>query len=150
MTTESIDHATLSRLARADVAPMVQVVSQAGGWAVQVTCESCIKQLAAQRSQKVRLFKRLESLVTYLKSFGLTRFAVDAQQFEPGAAKAPLRPDRAAALKQAHAANAYDQWFRQQVQSSMDDPRASVPDDEAKALFAAKKTKLRAHLEVSP
>jgi hypothetical protein len=149
MITESIDHATLSRLASDGAVPTVQVVSQAGGWAVHVTYDSCIKQLAAQRSQKVRLFKRLESLVTYLKGLGLTRFDIDSQQFEPGAAKTHTRPDRAAALKQAHAANAYDQWFRQQVQSSMDDPRASVPDDEARVLFAAKKAMRRAHFEVS-
>jgi hypothetical protein len=91
----------------------------------------------------VRLFKKLETLVAYLQGLGLMRFEVDAHLFEPGAAKTHARPDRAVALKQAHAASAYDQWFHQQIQSSIDDPSPSVPDEEARALFATKKAILQ-------
>jgi hypothetical protein len=38
---------------------------------------------------------------------------------------------------------AYDAWFRAQVQASLDDPRPSIPDDEAKRLMAIKRDKLR-------
>ena len=148
MTTESIDHATLCQLVHSGDIRTAQVVSQHGGWSVRVICgESGVKQLAAQRSKQVRLFKKLETLAVYLKGLGLMNFAVDAHMFEPGAAKTHTRPDRAQALKQAHAAAAYEQWFRHQVQSSMDDPRPSVPDDEARAMFTAKKASLRAAAE---
>ncbi|WP_066457768.1 antitoxin PaaA2 family protein [Castellaniella caeni] len=43
------------------------------------------------------------------------------------------RPDRSAALKRAHEAAAYDAWFRDQVQASIDDPRPNVTDAQASA-----------------
>ena len=36
-----------------------------------------------------------------------------------------------------------DAWFREQVQASIDDPRPSVPDDEARTRFAARRAALR-------
>lgn len=38
---------------------------------------------------------------------------------------------------------AYDAWFKAQVQASLDDPRPSIPDEEAKRLMAIKREKLR-------
>ncbi|WP_223413712.1 MULTISPECIES: hypothetical protein [unclassified Pseudomonas] len=38
---------------------------------------------------------------------------------------------------------AYDAWFRAQVQASLDDPRPSIPDEEARQLMAVKREKLR-------
>jgi hypothetical protein len=38
---------------------------------------------------------------------------------------------------------AYDAWFRAQVQASIDDPRPSIPDEEARRIFAIKREKLR-------
>ena len=43
-----------------------------------------------------------------------------------------------ARMKLAHQAVAYDSWFREQVQASIDDPRPSLDDDEVHRLFAAK------------
>ncbi|WLI12365.1 MULTISPECIES: hypothetical protein [Pseudomonas] len=37
---------------------------------------------------------------------------------------------------------AYEAWFRAQVQASLDDPRPSIPNDEAKRLMAIKRDKL--------
>ena len=34
-------------------------------------------------------------------------------------------------------AEAYDRWFRDQVQASLDDPRPSIPHDEAMARIRA-------------
>ena len=36
-----------------------------------------------------------------------------------------------------------DAWFREQVQASIDDPRPSVPDDDARLRFAARRAALR-------
>ncbi|UVM39078.1 hypothetical protein LOY28_01180 [Pseudomonas sp. B21-017] len=38
---------------------------------------------------------------------------------------------------------ACDAWFRAQVQASLDDPRPSIPDGEAKRLMAIKRDKLQ-------
>ncbi|WP_324292611.1 hypothetical protein [Xenorhabdus khoisanae] len=53
------------------------------------------------------------------------------------------RPDRSAALKRAHEAVSYDDWFREQVQASIDDPRPAVSHENAKRHFAARKNALR-------
>ncbi|TPG82401.1 hypothetical protein EAH72_31890 [Pseudomonas caspiana] len=37
----------------------------------------------------------------------------------------------------------YDAWFKAQVQTSLDDPRPSIPNEEAKHLMAIKRQKLR-------
>lgn len=58
----------------------------------------------------------------------------------------PSRPDRAEALKRAHEAAAYDAWFREQVQASIDDPRPDIPHDAVEAKFAAKREALRKRL----
>lgn len=142
MTMQMIDHATLAHLIDTGAVHAARVVGQSGGWAVQIQYGTSLGQLAAQRSRQVRLFKKLETLVAYLKGLGLVSFVVDAEKFELPATHS--RPDRAHALKTVHAAAAYDQWFRQQVQSSIDDPRPSMADEEARRLFATKKAALRA------
>lgn len=143
MATETIDHSTLSRLVEAGAVRGAHVVGQNGGWAVIVKYGTHERSLAAQRSRQVRLFKRLETLVAYLKGLGLENFEVDAANFDPDANKTHTRPDRAVALKRAHEAAAYDQWFHDQVQASIDDPRPSVPDKDARRAFADKKATLR-------
>ena len=52
-------------------------------------------------------------------------------------------PDRPDAMKLAHAAAAYEDWVRKQVQISIDDPRPSVSDEETRRIFAAKRDALR-------
>ena len=48
-------------------------------------------------------------------------------------------PLAATQMKRAQKGAAHDAWFRQQVQASIDDPRASVDDDTARRQFAAKR-----------
>ncbi len=93
---------------------------------------------AAQRSGQVRLFRRFETLVAYLRSIGVARFDVDAADFDIETPETSKRPDRAEALKRAHAAAAHETWFKAQVQASLDDPRPNVADGEARATFAAR------------
>lgn len=143
MAAETIDHGTLSRLVEAGAVRGAHIVGQSGGWAVLVKYGMTERPLAAQRSRQVRLFRKFETLVSYLKEIGIARFDVDAANYDMDNATATRRPDRAEALKRAHEAAAYDTWFREQVQASIDDPRQSVPDDEARAQFAARKAVLR-------
>ena len=49
--------------------------------------------LAAQRSRQVRLFRRFETLTTYLKEIGIERFEVDAVDYDPALPKTARRPD---------------------------------------------------------
>ncbi len=52
------------------------------------------------------------------------------------------RPDRAAALKRAHEAAAYDKWFRSQVQEALDDPRPGIPHAEVSARWVKQRAQL--------
>lgn len=129
MTTETIDHTTLTKLAEAGVVRSARVVGQQGGWAILVKYGKTERTLAAQRSQQLRIFRKLETLVEYLKGIGIARFDVDAVNFDPG--NSIKRPDRAAAMKDAHAAAAYTKWLKAEVQEAMDDTSPTIPHDEA-------------------
>jgi hypothetical protein len=140
---EIINHGTLARLVEAGAVHGAHIVGQPGGWAVMVRYGMHERPLAAQRSRNVRLFRKFETLVSYLKKVGIARFDVDSSNYDPDTPKTTRRPDRAEALKRAHEAAAHDAWFREQVRASIDDPRPSVPDDEARAHFAARRAALR-------
>jgi hypothetical protein len=94
--------------------------------------------LAAQHSRNVRLLRRFETLVSYLKDISIARVDVDSSNYTPDVINTARRPDRAEALKRAHEAAAYDAWFRVQIQTSIDDPRPSIPHEVVEAKFAAK------------
>jgi hypothetical protein len=143
MTTETIDHTALVKLVESGAVNATHISAKQGGWAVQVQHGSQTHSLAAQRSQKIRLFKRLETLVIYLQGIGICHFDVDTSGYDPLQVKTYSRPDRSEALKQVHDAAAYDEWFRKQVQASIDDPRPSVSDEEVRRIFAAKREAIR-------
>lgn len=142
MAAETIDHGTLSRLVEAGAVRGAHIVGQRGGWAVMVRYGMHERPLAAQRSRNVRLFRRFETLVSYLKDIGIAHFDVDAANFDPDSIKTTRRPDRAEALKRAHEAAAYDRWFREQVQAAIDDPRPSIPHEEVAAEWQAERAEL--------
>ncbi|HAT31433.1 MAG TPA: hypothetical protein DCW29_11455 [Janthinobacterium sp.] len=131
MTTETIDHTTLTKLAEAGVVRSAHVVGQDGGWGILVKYGMSERALAAQRSHQVRIFRKLETLVEYLKGVGIQRFDVDAVNYDPNSVTATKRPDRAAAMKDAHAAAAYTKWLKAEVQEAIDDTSPTVPHDEA-------------------
>ena len=145
--TDTIDHTTLSQLVEAGAVRGAHIVGQAGGWAVLVKFGLIDRPLAAQRSRQVRLFRKFETLVAYLKSVGIARFDVDATSYDSVTQASARRPDRADALKRAHEAAAYDTWLRGQVQASMDDPRPNISDEAARSLFDARKSVLRKVVE---
>jgi hypothetical protein len=131
MATETIDHATLTKLAEAGIVRSAHVVGQEGGWGIVVKYGLTERTLAAQRSQQVRIFRKLETLVEYLKGVGIPRFDVDAVNYDPRSVGATKRPDRAAAMKDAHAAAAYTKWLKAEVQEAIEDTSPTVPHDEA-------------------
>lgn len=131
MATETIDHATLTRLAEAGVVRSAHVVGQDGGWSILVKYGMSERTLAAQRSHQVRIFRKLETLVEYLKGIGIPRFDVDALNYDPRSITTAKRPDRAVAMKEAHAAAAYTKWLKAEVQEALDDTSPTIPHDEA-------------------
>lgn len=144
MTTETIDHTTLARLAEAGAVRSAHVVGQPGGWGILVKYGMTERALAAQRSRQARIFRKFETLVTYLKGIGIARFDVDAVNFDAGSLKATRsRPDRAEALKHAHEAAAYTKWLKAEIQAAIDDPRPSIPNDDVKRHFAERREALR-------
>lgn len=148
---DTIDHTTLTRLAEAGVVRSAHVVGQPGGWGILIKYGMTERALAAQRSQQVRIFRRLETLVNYLKSLGIVRFEVDAAHYDANSLEPTrARPDRAEALREAHAAAAYNQWLKAEIQAAIDDPRASVPNDEVQQEFAARRAALRQRLGSDP
>jgi len=138
----TIDHNTLARLVEAKAVHGTHIVARPGGWGVIVRYGSAESSLAATRSKETRVFKRLETLVGYLKDVGISRFDVDAADFDPAAARTYSRPDTSATLKQAHAALAHDRWFRDQVGQALkeaDDPSTQWVSNEAAMAEGAKR-----------
>ncbi|WP_327439151.1 hypothetical protein [Pseudomonas donghuensis] len=144
MPTHNVDHSTLSKMVEMGCINATHIVGQPGGWAVQVSVSDQEHILTAQRSGNVRLFKKLETLVTYLQALGIDYFKVDTSGYNPETLQTYQRPDRAQALKMAHEAAAYEAWFNAQVEASLDDPSPAIEDDEARRLFAARRAALKA------
>ena len=100
--------------------------------------------MTATRGQP-RTWRQFETLAGYLKDLGITEVRVNTAEFEPRTTtgkkdkRSTTASDR---MKRAHQAAAYDTWFREQVQASIDDPRPSIDDDQARKQFAAKRTAL--------
>ncbi|MDC9583213.1 hypothetical protein PSI15_16930 [Xenorhabdus sp. PR6a] len=143
MATKAIDHSTLNQLVETGAVHAVHIVGMQGGWALMVKYGLVEHPLVAQRSRQIRLFKKLETLVNYLKEMGIVQFDVNAANYSP---ESHTRPDRAAALKRAHEAAAYDVWFKTQVQASIDDSRPVISHEDAKRQFASRKMALRKEL----
>ncbi len=150
MSAETIDHTTFSRLVEAGAVRGAHVVGQPGGWSVIVKYGMTERALAAQRSRQVRVFRRMETLVTYLKGIGIQHFDVDAADYAADGGKAHSRPDRAEALRRAHEAANHDKWFREQVEDAIheaDDPNTVwVSNEDAQKDWAEKRAKLAARI----
>lgn len=149
MAMETIDHGTLAELVEAGALRGAHVVGQPGGWSLRVKYGAAERSLAAQRSRQVRIFRRMETLVSYLKDVGIERFDVDAADYEAEGGKS--RPDRAEALRRAHEAAAHDRWFREQVEVALkeaDNPDIEwVPHEVVKQDMARQRAELLARIK---
>jgi hypothetical protein len=130
VTTETIDHITLTKLAEAGAVRGARIVGQPGGWGIVVKYGMAERALAAQRSQQVRVFRKFETLVGYLRGMGIVRFDVDAANWNADGLATRTRPDTSAAMKKAHEAAAYDKWLKAEVQEAIDDTSATIAHDE--------------------
>lgn len=142
---ETIDHHTLTRLVEAGAVRGATVIGQPGGWGVVVQYGMTERAVAAKRGP-VRVWRRFETLANYLKDMGLYRYQVDAVNYTPEALRESTskRPDAAERMRRAHEAAAYDEWFRGRVESSRNDPRSSISNEDMKTEFAERRAALRA------
>ena len=150
-TRETIDHVTLERLVEAGAVRGANIVGQPGGWGVVIQYGMTERALAARRGA-VRIFRKFETLVSYLKDMGISRYQVDASQFDPVVLKTERkRSDAAERLKAAHEAAAHDKWFREQVDLALaeaDDPATVwVSHADVKNDMAKQRTELLARVE---
>ncbi|MDD4930086.1 MAG: hypothetical protein PHP85_12540 [Gallionella sp.] len=145
----TIDHVTLSRLVEANAVNGANIIGQPGGWGVVIKYGMTERTLAAKRGT-VRIFRKFETLVAYLKEIGVAKYQVDATNFDPAALKLTRNNEGAGArMKAAHEAAAYDKWFRAQVQEALDDTSPAIPDAEVKEYFAAKREKLEQRIKAN-
>jgi hypothetical protein len=141
---KTIDHGTLRRLVDAGAQVGAEVIGAIGGWGVVINYGRASQTLSAARGQP-RTWRQFETLAGYLKNLGITEVRVNTAEFEPGPTtgnqdkRSTTASDR---MKRAHQAAAYDTWFREQVQASIDDQRPSVDDELARKRFAAKRAAL--------
>lgn len=144
-TSETIDHQTLMRLVEAGAVHGATVIGQPGGWGVIVQYGTTERAVAAKRGP-VRVWRRFETLASYLQEMGLNRYQVDAVNYKPESLResTPKRPDAAERMRRAHEAAAYDEWLRGKVESSRSDPRPSISNDDMKTEFATRRAALRA------
>ncbi len=141
--TESIDHVALARLVEAQAIRGADVVGQPGGWGIVIKYGMVERPLVA-RSGSLRIFKRFETLVNYLKEIGVSRYVVDASNFDHNTAKnTVVRPDASARMKRTFEAAEHDKWFREQVEEGIrqaNDPNTVwVSNDEVKTISAKRR-----------
>ncbi len=142
---KTIDHRTLRRLVDAGTHVGAEVVAGADGWGVVINYGRASQTLAATRGTP-RTWRQFETLASYLRELGIVEYRVNAAAFDP-VARAKSAPDRRSItaserMRHAHEAAAYDTWFRGQVQASIDDPRPSMSDDQARTHTAARRQAL--------
>ncbi|KAB2851466.1 MAG: hypothetical protein F9K41_15875 [Sphingopyxis terrae] len=142
------DHVGIQTLTD-DLIDGAHVVGQPGGWSLRVKYGAAERALAAQRSRQVRVFRRIETLVSYLKDVGIEHFDVDAADYQAEGGK--TRPDRAEAMRRAHEAAAHDKWFRDQIEEAIkeaDDPNTEwVPHEVVKQDMARQRAELLARIK---
>lgn len=102
MSTDTIDHNTLARLVEAQAVRGAIVIGEGAGWKVRIKYGMVERSLAATRSREVRIFRKLETLVGYLRGVGISRFDMDASNYDPDAGDGVARPDASAQLKSVH------------------------------------------------
>lgn len=108
--------------------------------------------LARARSTEPRAFSNPVLAITLLRKLGIVLGTFDLSQWNPDLkAITRARPDRAAAMKQAHEAVEHDKWFRAQIAQGLkeaDDPATEwVPHEVVKQDMKIQRAALLARIE---
>ncbi len=141
---DTIDQTTLLNLVQSGAIKGANVIGQPGGWGVVVMFGHVQKALSVRRGQ-VRIFRRLDTLVEFLRGIGLMQYQVDASQFDPAK---NVRTNAAASLrlKTAHDAAAYEKWFSAEIDQAIneaDDPDTQwISNEDAQARWSKRRAEL--------
>lgn len=135
MDNQTIDTAIARRMVDANAILGASIIGQSGGWSVMLKLGVTEKPLGTQRTDKPRIWRSLDSCIGYLTSeLHISRFdMLDATNYQKLGSASILRNDTSERMRRAHKAAAYDKWFREGVQASIDDPRPTVPHSEVRA-----------------
>jgi len=110
---ETVREITLRELIESDSVSSTTAVGQKGGFSVMFRCGSVERFLANARGE-VRLFSNLTTLASYLRRLGVSRFEVDAANYQAGRLR-PARPDRAEALRRTRTRPTQGRFFGEDV-----------------------------------
>ena len=134
-TLNTIDTAMARRMADASAIRSASIIGQPGGWSVVLKVGLHERPLGAQRTDKPRTWRSLDTCMDYLKNeLHISRVdLLDASNHSAGGVTRSTRADSSERMKRAHEAAAYDTWFRAQVQASIDDPCPSVSHEQVMA-----------------
>lgn len=117
---DTIDGKAVKNLATAHALNGAVVFGQPGGFAVLVKYGANERAVAAQRSQRMRIWRNLNTAAAYIRDeLGIARFEIDMTEHDPEAVERK-RPDTAERQRQLHEAGEHDAWFRGQVQMALD------------------------------
>ncbi|UAN65867.1 hypothetical protein [Serratia sp. JSRIV006] len=105
MTQKILKNAALRLLVESGSVSALNVVGTDGGWILKVKYGLSEQTLASQ-ARPVRVFKKLDTLVMYLKKIGFEQFDIDTSGYSIDARAGLTRPDRSVALKRIHEAAA--------------------------------------------
>ncbi len=118
----------------ASQATSARVVGAKGFWSVYL--RNAEGEWPLILGQTMRVFRHFESVVVQLKNRGIHQFQVDIQQDQAADKEVVISPMRPKILKRAHSAEAYDGWFRAQVQQSLGCAQGLISDKQASKLMA--------------
>ena len=125
-TAETIDHVTLEKLVEAGVVRGADVIGHPGGWGIVIKYGVSERALAARRGA-VRVFRKFETLVSFLNDIGISQFNVNAADFDASAMKTSrVRPDASERMRSAFEAKAHADWAKEKVAASLADPRPNI------------------------
>lgn len=108
---------SLRMLAETGTVRTATIMGQRGGYAV-VARVGLQERTLATKYNRVRMFGSADAAAKILREAGIGQATLDMTHYEPGRLRA--RPDAAARANRANEALAYDSWFREQVQTSLD------------------------------
>lgn len=120
MSTHTIDSTMARRLIEANAIQGASIIGQPGGWSVMLKMGTTEKLLGTQRTDKPRLWRSLDTCMSYLMS-ELHISLIDALdgRSHSEATSRTARVDSSERMKRAHEAAAHDKWFRAQVDDAI-------------------------------
>ncbi len=126
---ETIDQNTLERLVEAGAVRGADIIGHQGGWGIVVKYGMTERALAARRGS-IRSFRKLETIITFLKKIGISQCQINSANFDPVHMKRNhVRPDASDRMKRVFEAKAYNDWLDKKLEAAESDTRPLVSHD---------------------